>query len=180
LSFPLARHSPAILVRHSLSPVIPQPILVRHSTSHLVVILQRILVCHSAAQRRNLLLVLPLPLPLLFSCHPSAKREDLLLPFDLHPSSQQEPRRFDRSRSRIYEQRGGEIRFSKSTSAKPTPRPARTLDPTTCHPERSRSRTLRTAQSKDLRLPLFVSKQTTKTSSCDNLTPCSEPGYPIS
>jgi hypothetical protein len=53
-------------------------------------------------------------------------------------------RHFDRSRSRIHEQPGGEIRFSKSTSAKPTPRPARTplnIDPTTCHPERSRSLT---------------------------------------
>jgi hypothetical protein len=105
-------------------PVIPQPILVRHSTLHLVVILQRILVV-IPQRSRNLLLV-------------------LLLTFDLHPSSQQEPRHFDRSRSRIYEQRGGEIRSSTSTSAKPTPRPARTplnIDPMTCHPERSRSRT---------------------------------------
>jgi hypothetical protein len=50
---------------------------------------------------------LPLPLLLLFSCHPSAKREDLLFAFDLHCSSWLGSRHFDRS---------GEIRFSTATS----------------------------------------------------------------
>jgi hypothetical protein len=58
---------------------------------------QRSFVCHSAAQRRNLLL----PLPLLFSGHPSAKREDLLLLSIFTVLPDQETVIFNRSRSPI-------------------------------------------------------------------------------
>jgi hypothetical protein len=44
-------------------------------------VVARTFVCHSAAQRRNLLL--HLLLPLYFGCHPSPKAEDLLLSLPL-------------------------------------------------------------------------------------------------
>jgi hypothetical protein len=71
-----------------------------------------ILVCHSAAQRRNLLL----PLPLLFSCHPSAKREDLLLLSIFTVRPDQETVTSTEATHAFCERRSGEIRFSTSLS----------------------------------------------------------------
>jgi hypothetical protein len=69
--------------------------------------------------------------------------------------------------------------FPHSTNNRVIPAEATSLTPLKCHPERSSSRTLRTAQSKDLRFPLFL-PVLGRSLTCGPLAACSSPKSVIS